>query len=279
MLSFRLFFHQLAYRPNCCLVFRRMSQSPVEWHGYETSSGPSGSHGQNGNYAPLISQSTHQLILTRVQQLHQYIPQAEQQLMQQQSMQHSQMQQQLMKHPQMQHHRVDQMMQPTSSVSQTPLQNHQHQTPLLTGLYPANVSRPPNPQTANPPTYHILQPVSHPSANVQPRCQDPPPTPQSPPGGLFAAMEAKSASGSLSGTVTVQLKRQMNAFMVWARSERKLMAKKHPKMHNSEIWILLRQKWEAMPIDRKQAFVDEARRMPAVRYISESTTARGVTFN
>src|SRR6218665_3311163 len=158
MLSFRLFFHQLAYRPNCCLVFRRMSQSPVEWHGYETSSGPSGSHGQNGNYAPLISQSTHQLILTRVQQLHQYIPQAEQQLMQQQSMQHSQMQQQLMqqqlmqhsqiqlqlmqqqlmKHPQMQHHRVDQMMQPTSSVSQTSLQNHQHQTPLLTGLYLAN---------------------------------------------------------------------------------------------------------------------------------------------
>src|SRR6218665_269521 len=261
-----------------------MSQSVVEWHGYETSPGPSGSHDQNGSYAASISQSMQQLNLTQEQQLHQYIQQTEQQLMQQQPMQHPQlqlqlMQQQLMQHPQMQHHRVDQMMQPTSSVRQTSLQNHQHQTPLLTGLYPANVSRPPNPQTANPPTYHTLQPVSHPSANVQPRCQDPPPTPQPPPGGLFAAMEAKSASGSLSGTVTVQLKRQMNAFMVWAKSERKLMAKKHPKMHNSEIWILLRQKWEAMPIDRKQAFVDEARRMTAVRYISESTTANGVKFN
>src|SRR6218665_2006200 len=37
--------------------------------------------------------------------------------------------------------------------------------------------------------------------------------------------------------------------------------------------------WEAMPIDRKQPFLDEARRMTAVRYISESTTANGVKFN
>src|SRR6218665_3766328 len=236
-----------------------------------------------------------QLSLTKEQQLHQYIqqteqqqqpmqhPQMQQQLMQQQPMQHPQiqlqlMQQQLMQHPQMQHHRVDQMMQPTSSVSQTSLQNHQHQTPLLTGLYPANVSRPPNPQTANPPiyTYHTLQSVSHPSANVQPRCQDPPPTPQPPPGGLFAAMGAKSASGSVSGTVTAQMKRPMSAFMIWAKSERGLMAKKHPKKHNSEISKFLGQKWKAMPINKQQPFLDEARRLAAVRYISESTTANGV---
>src|SRR6218665_335299 len=269
MLSFRLFFHQLAYRPNCCLVFRRMSQSPVECHGYETSPGPSGSHDQNGKYAASISQPMQQLSQTQEQQLYQYIQQM-QQLMQQQPMQHpqiqpQQMQQQLMQHPQMQHHRVDQMMQPTSSVRQTSLQNHQHQTPLLTGLYPANVSRPPNPQTANPPTYHTLQPVSRPSANVQPRCQDPPITPQPPPRGLFAAMEAKSASGSLSGTVTVKLKRPMNAFLVWAKSERKLMAQKHPKMHNSEISKLLGQKWKAMPINEQQPFLHEATRLRAVR--------------
>src|SRR6218665_687644 len=258
-----------------------MYQSPVEWYGYETSPGPSGFHDQNGKYAASISQPMQQLSQTQEQQLHQHIQQMQQQLMQQQPMQHpqiqpQQMQQQLMQHPQMQHQRVYQMMQPTSSVSQTSLQNHQHQTPLLTGLYPANVSRPPNPQTANPPTYHTLQPVSHPSANVQPRCQDPPPTPQPPPGGLFAAMGAKSASGSVSGTVTAQMKRPMSAFMIWAKSERGLMAKKHPKKHNSEISKFLGQKWKAMPINKQQPFLDEARRLAAVRYISESTTANGV---
>src|SRR6218665_2743737 len=298
MLSFRLFFHQLAYRPNCCLVFRRMYQSPVEWYGYETSPGPSGFHNQNGKYDASILQPMQQLSQTQEQQLHQYIqhtqqqrmqhqpmqhPQMQQQLMQQQPMQHpqiqpQQMQQQLMQHPQMQHQRVYQMMQPTSSVRQTSLQNHQHQTPLLTGLFPPSVSRPPNPQTSNPPTYHILQPVSHPSANVQPRCQDPPPTPQPPPGGLFAVVGVKSAPGSLSGTVK-EVKRPMNAFMVWAKSERKLMAQEYPNKHNSDISKFLGKKWKAMPINEQQPFLDEARRLRAVRYISESTTANGVKFN
>jgi len=181
-----------------------MSQSPVEWYGYETS--PSGSSDQNGNYAASISQS--------MQQLHQYIQHMQQQLAQQQPMQHPQiqlqlMQQQLMQHPQMQHHCVDQMMQPTSSVSQTSLQNYQHQTPLLTGLYPANFS------------------------------------------------------------VAAQLKRLMNAFMIWAKLERGLMAKEHPKKHNPEVSKLLGQKWKAMPIDRKRLFLDEAKRVAAVRYISD----------
>lgn len=240
-----------------------MTQSPVEWNGYEASQ--SGSPDQSGDFAAMLSQPTQeQQLQQQMQQMQQQqMQQMQQQQMQQMQQQLPQMQQQLMQQSQMQNHRVDQMMQQIFGLNQTSLQNYQHQFPLLSGPYPTNGARPPNPQTSNPPTYHTLQPASRPPTSNQPGCLNPP-TSQSPPGGLSVVV-AKSASGSLSGNVTVQPKRPMNAFMIWAKSERGLMAKENPKKHNSEISKLLGLKWKAMQMEQKQPFLDEAKRMAAVR--------------
>jgi len=71
------------------------------------------------------------------------------------------------------------------------------------------------------------------------------------------------------------IKRPMNSFMIWSKTERGRLAQQHPTLKNSDISHLLGDKWAKMPVQDKQPYVEQAknikehhrRTFPAYRFV------------
>ncbi len=68
--------------------------------------------------------------------------------------------------------------------------------------------------------------------------------------------------GGKSGS-SKRIKRPMNAFMVWSSIERKKLAEREPKLHNTELSKRLGTMWKSMSEDDKKPFRQEAEKLKA----------------